>query len=324
MWFGYISGVDIRQLRYFMAIAEAGSLSAAAAHLHVAQPALSQHLMQLEAELGTRLMTRSVRGVTLTETGHVLLEHAFIVLRDIQRARDAVQAEVTGPVCGTVTIGLPTTVAMLATLPLLVAMRERHPELSLHLLESQSGHLLDWLRSGRVDIAILFELAGTGRDLAHGITAEKLVVEDLYFVSPPSEAGGGEKEITLAEAVSLPVCLPSREHGFRRVLDGYAGQIGGVWNVVAEIDALPAVKHGVTAGIAHTVLPLGALLEEVRRGELVARRIVEPQLKRTALLARANDRPETRVREAAHACILATVHMLVERRIWPATLIGLK
>ena len=154
--------MDIRQLRYFLGIAEAGSISAAAARLRVAQPALSQQMAKLEAELGARLMERGPRGVMLTGAGEALREHAHVVLRDLERAREAVQAEAGGPVQGNVTIGLPTTVAMVLTLSLLLAMRERHPGVALHLVESQSGHLVEWLRQGRLDVAVLFDAQGGG------------------------------------------------------------------------------------------------------------------------------------------------------------------
>jgi LysR family nitrogen assimilation transcriptional regulator len=158
--------MDFRQLRYFLGIVEAGSISAAAAQLHVAQPALSQQLARLEAELGTALLVRGPRGVMPTAAGEALRDHARILLRDLERASEAVRAEAGGPVRGSVTIGLPTTVAMALTLPLLRTMRDRHPGISLHLAESQSGHLLDWLHQGKADVIVLFELPGElGRGL---------------------------------------------------------------------------------------------------------------------------------------------------------------
>jgi len=116
--------MELRQLRYFVGISEAGSVLRASATLHVAQPALSQQISALEAELGARLFDRSSRGVTLTEAGKVFLEHARVVLADVERARMAVADSTVVP-SGDVTVGLPTTVALVATVPVLQACRER-------------------------------------------------------------------------------------------------------------------------------------------------------------------------------------------------------
>lgn len=307
--------MEIRQLRYFLGIAQAGSLSAAALRLRVAQPALSQQLARLEAELGAPLMQRGPRGVVLTPAGQALREHAEVVLRDLARAEAAVRAEAGGPLRGHVAIGLPTTVAMVLTLPLLRAMRARHPEVSLHLAESQSGHLLDWLRQGQVDVAVLFDL--TGGPL-QGLRAEALLEEEMVLASAP---GGARGAITLAEATCLPMLLPAREHGFRRLLDAHAAALGLRWQLVAEVDALPHVKRGVAAGLAHTVLPWVALQEELASGALQARRIVSPVLSRKVLLAQAADRPASRAAEAARGEIAALVRDLVQQGLWRARLL---
>jgi len=224
----------------------------------------------------------------LTGAGEALREHAHVLLRDLGRAREAVRAEAGGPVQGNVTIGLPTTVAMVLTLPLLLAMRERHPGVALHIVESQSGHLVEWLRQGRLDVAVLFDAQG----------------------------GAAGDEIALMEAVTLPVLLPGREHGFRRLLDGYASRTGRSWSIVAEVDALPHLKRGVAAGLAHTVLPWAAVREEIAGGTLVARRLVEPSLQRTAMLATSAERPASRAHMAAAACIASLARDLVERGEW--------
>jgi LysR family nitrogen assimilation transcriptional regulator len=305
--------MDLRQLRSFLGIAETGSISAAALRLRIAQPALSQQLARLEASLGTPLMQRSSRGVILTAAGEALREHAERLLRDAERAREAVRAEAGGPVRGRVAIGLPTTVAMLLTLPLLQALRAAHPALSLHLAESQSGHLLEWLRQGRLDLAVLFDQAGT----APGLQLRPLVEEELYLAGPGLDGA----DIPLSEALGIPVLLPGQEHGFRRLLDAHAAAAGGAWQVVAEVDALPHLKAGVAAGLAQTVLPWAALGAEIAAGTLQARRIVAPVLRRTAMLASAAGRPAGRGQQAAEAALLALVRRLVGEGGWRGRLL---
>ncbi len=148
--------MDIRPLRYFVTIAELGSFSAASRHLNVAQPALSRHIKALEADLATPLLVRSPQGVTMTEPGERLFHHALSILRQI----DLVPGMVTKPdhpVTGRVSIGLPTSASAILSAPLLARAAERFPGVRLHLVESLSGFLLEWVQSRRVDLAILFD-----------------------------------------------------------------------------------------------------------------------------------------------------------------------
>jgi LysR family nitrogen assimilation transcriptional regulator len=305
--------MDLRQLRYFLGVAEAGSISAASIKVGIAQPALSQQIARLEADLSVQLMTRGARGITLTSAGGVLRERAGVLLRDLQGTRDAVLAEAGGPVKGSVTIGLPTTVAMALTLPLLRAMRERHPQIALRLVETQSGHLLDWMLQGRMDVAILFDTSGPQ---ARGLEVQPLVTEELQLASPWNCDLGGEGDVPLALALTLPVLLPSREHGFRRLLDAQAAQVGGTWNVVAEVDALPHLKSAVAAGLAHTVLPSVALSKEIQTGLLRVRRIGEPVLRRTAVLALRSGRPISAAVRVARELIAELVRDQIQRGEW--------
>jgi LysR family nitrogen assimilation transcriptional regulator len=132
--------MELRQLRYFVAIADAGSLTEAARRLGVAQPALSQHVLALEAELQTRLLDRGARGVRLTPAGLTLLEHALVVMRDVERTKEAVSAG-GSELVGRVAIGLPTTVAIVLGAPLLKAAFAAYPRVHIHLVESHSGFL---------------------------------------------------------------------------------------------------------------------------------------------------------------------------------------
>src|SRR5690606_41141063 len=141
--------MELRQLRYFVAASEAGSLLKASGRLHVAQPALGQQITALEDELGTRLLERSSRGVSLTEAGKIFLEHARLVLADAERARLAVQQSAADP-RGEVSLGLTTTVALAATMPILSACRSRLPQVRLKVVEAYSGFLRERLQAGRL------------------------------------------------------------------------------------------------------------------------------------------------------------------------------
>jgi LysR family nitrogen assimilation transcriptional regulator len=150
--------MDIKQIKYFLAVAESGGFSKAAQAIHVAQPALSAHVARLEEELGIQLFLRHAKGIELTHAGAILVDHAHDILRRLKHAQDAVR-HAADEVHGEVALGLPTTVAMVLTLPLLTEVRAQWPHISLRLVEGHSGWLQEWLQSGRIDAAVLFGTA---------------------------------------------------------------------------------------------------------------------------------------------------------------------
>ncbi|MCB1953497.1 MAG: LysR family transcriptional regulator, partial [Rhodocyclaceae bacterium] len=147
--------MELRQLRYFSAIAKHGSFSKAAEQVFVAQSALSHQLAQLESELGARLFHRSRRGVVLTEAGRVFLAHATAILRQVEDARASVM-NVAGEPSGKVVFGVPHSASNALALPLLQAVREQLPKVELELTEELTGNLVPQLRSGQINLAVLF------------------------------------------------------------------------------------------------------------------------------------------------------------------------
>lgn len=158
--------MELRQLRYFVRVVELGSISGAAQDLELVQSALSQQISRLESELSTRLLQRSPKGVTPTEAGLAFFHEAQLVLRHVEQAvRAAQQARLTG----SVSVGMAPTTAAVLGLPLLRAMRERYPDVRLHVVESLSGHLTAMLNARQLDLAMLFD-SQAGRlalDFAH-------------------------------------------------------------------------------------------------------------------------------------------------------------
>lgn len=152
--------MELRQLRYFVKIVELGSLGRAALELDVGVSALSQQISKLENELSTRLLNRTSTGVTPTSAGVAFLHHAQLTLR---QAENAVMAAHRGRMSGYVSVGLAPTTATVLALPLINAMRERYPDIQLHLVEMLSGHLATQLNARQIDLAILFQLEGGKR-----------------------------------------------------------------------------------------------------------------------------------------------------------------
>ena len=147
--------MDLKQLEYFRHVAEFGSFTRAAAFLSVVQPALSRQVRQLELECGQNLLERNGRGVTLTEAGTQLLEHARGILTQLGRAQQELNDRRNGD-SGHMTLGLPPSLGSNVTVPLVKAFRESLPNARLATAEGLSAYILEWLNSGRVDCALVY------------------------------------------------------------------------------------------------------------------------------------------------------------------------
>lgn len=307
--------MELRQLRYFVAVSEAGSLLQASGRLHVAQPALGQQIAALEADVGARLFERSSKGMALTEAGQLFLTHAKVVLMDAERARLAVRETLSVPQ-GEVSIGLPTTVALAATLPILIACRERLPGVRLKLVEAYSGFLREWLLAGRLDIALLY-----GDTQEPGLSKQTLLDDRLVLVTSHSGARLPRK-LPLQRLPEWPLVLPGVEHGLRRIIDDACAPHGLVLDVVAEIESLGSVKRAVEAGIGSTILPAVSVAEEVATGRLRTVVIDSARMSRRVVHATNVMRPTTNATVAVNALIHEVVREMAQSGSWPARWLG--
>src|SRR6202034_2990785 len=147
--------MDLRQLRYFLRIVEAGSFSKASEALRIAQPSLSHHVRELEEELGVELLTRHARGVIPTDFGFILCDHARVILREVNRTKERIRDAAESP-GGEVLVGLSTATSRGLALPLLQAVALDYPRISIHLVEAMSGSLYEWVQAGRLDIVLSY------------------------------------------------------------------------------------------------------------------------------------------------------------------------
>lgn len=254
--------MDLRQLRYFVQIVESGSLSKASRELHIAQPALSQHMAKLEDHVGKPLLNRSSKGVTPTDNGLALYHHARFMLRQQEQALTIARSE-SGPVQGMVTVGLPATTIATIGLPLVQGIRKRYPNVLLNVVEGMSGHIAQLMRLGQLDIAILFN-----NNIASDVTIEPLMVEELFLMIPEhsSMIEPGRRSISIAEAAELPLILPTATHGLRQRISAEFENRGLNEKVVAEIDSLNLLMNCVYADMGATIKPMGAIMTEEARG----------------------------------------------------------
>lgn len=303
--------MELRQLRYLIGVCEAGGVLAASRTLHVAQPALSQSIAALEDELGVQLFVRTNRGMKLTPAGQTLVEHAHVVLADVERARNSVRA-VDAFLEGEVVLGLPTTVALVATLPILQATRSKFGKLKLKIIESHSGFLGEWLQAGRLDLSVLFVSGNESAFECRPLLSEKLGLVTLPQNCPSSQ------EISLNSLASLPLLLPSKEHGLRRIIDSVCAEHGIQLNVIAEVDSLPNIKKAVRAGMGSTILSPGALSEEVTDGILAMTTICAPHIERQVACATCITRPITPATAAMISIVTEQIELLVHSGVWPA------
>ena len=302
--------VDARKLRYFVTVAQLGSFSEAARHLHIAQPALSRHVRDIEESLGVALLVRDARGVSLTDAGEQLLAHALDVLHRLESLPRLVGSR-SRQVAGRVSIGLPTSASAVLSAPLLRAAFARYPSVRIHLVESMSGFLQEWIQSGRIDLAILFDAQPLP-----GVTLEPVLVEDLWLVGGAQCLATQGEQVPLSELARYPLVLPSPSQTHRRLLEGVAASSGLRLQILAEVDSLSVMKSLVQGGDIYTVLAHSAVQADLAQGRLSATRIVSPSISRRVSVATAIGREESQACHAIAALMLQVARELVRDGVW--------
>ena len=249
---GTLGGMELRQLRYFVRVVELGSMSRAAVDLGVVQSALSQQIARLEGELSTRLLQRTAKGVAPTEAGLAFFQQAQLALRHADEAARAAQQS---RLSGVVSVGLAPTTASVLGLPLMRAVRERYPDVRLHMVESLSGHLAAMLNARQLDLAVLFDTDPGRRWSVTPLADEKLFVMQARGRSRTALPA----KVRLADLKDMPLILPSAAHGLRTTLDEAMSGERLRRLLPIEIDSLTMLMDAVQAGLGATVQPRAAL-----------------------------------------------------------------
>jgi LysR family nitrogen assimilation transcriptional regulator len=307
--------MDLKQLAYFVRVAELGSFTRAAEALGVAQPALSRQVRQLEVELRQNLLVRNGRGALPTEAGKLLLAHGRGILHQVQRAHEEL-GRVRGALAGRVAVGLPTSLARVLTVPLTRAFRQAMPEASLSISEGLSVALLESLQNGRLDIAVLYH-AQASADL--DITP--LMVEELVLVQarPPGLAEDPPPgAIALRALAELPLVIPSRPNAIRMHVESELAGIGCRPRIALEIDGVSAILDLVADGAGSAVLSRNAVASSVRPSAFSLRPIGEPPLRISVALATSALRPATLTQQATVALLRQTADQVTRRASPPS------
>ncbi|MGE7473481.1 LysR family transcriptional regulator [Bosea sp. NPDC003192] len=309
--------MDLRQLRYFTAIVEQGSFSKAALKLRVAQPALSQHLRHMEDELGVALLHRGTRGVQPTEAGERLLAKARIILAEFAELRDSVRGEQAAP-AGEVRIGLPGTVSEQFSVPLIEATQERYPDVRIRIAEAMSGFVLDWLRKGEVDLAVIYSTSDPKGLGIHHILTEELCLFGVPALTQLKTTAG--KAVALGEAAGLDLILPGPGHGLRDQIDEAAASINATVHAAVEIESYAQIKRLAERGLGYGILPRMAVRAQEKAGIFHTWSLEEPSLYRKVYLAYSTERPMTAAARAIGQLSWEILRGLVADERWTATL----
>ena len=287
--------MDLKQLEYFVRVAELGSFTRAAQALDVAQPALSRQVRLLEVELRRNLLLRNGRGANPTEAGKLLLEHARGILHQVERAREEL-GRVGGALAGRVAIGLPPSLSRLLAVPLTRAVRQQLPQASVSICEGLSINMQEWLATGRLDIAVLYNAQP-----APEIEITPLLEEELVLVQPrpPGLPQDPPPEpIRLKDIASLPLVIPSRPNAIRMHVEAAMANIGLRPLVALEIDGVPAMLDLVADGAGAALLSRHAVASSIRPSAYQTRAVIDPPLRTRLSLAVSSQRPSTLTQKA--------------------------
>lgn len=300
--------MDIRQLEYFVRIAELGSFTRASIDLGMTQPALSRQIRQLETELRQSLLTRNGRGVVVTEAGNVLLAHARLIIHQLQRAREDV-GRVRGALVGHVAVGLPPGIAKVLTVALTHAFRERLPQATLSIAEGLSVSLQDQLLAGHLDLALLYN-----PNWSPELEGEVLLEEDFFLVTrraPQVQA----TPITVRELSRTPLIIPTRSHVIRTMVESRMAALGCRPTIAMEVDGIPTLLDLVADGAGSAVLSLNAIAHSGREQTFVCRPIREPRMGSELALTSSARRPATLTQRAAADLLRELAQRLLRREL---------
>ena len=252
--------MDLKQLEYFVHVAEMGSFTRAASLVRVAQPALSRQVRALEVELRQALFDRNGRGVTLTEAGKRLLAHGRGLLQQAQRARQDLEDH-RGAAVGRLALGVPPSVGRLLTLPLVEVFQRQLPQASITMVEGLSTYVLEWLVQGRIDCAVVYNVTP-----AAAIELQPVLQEQLYLVSARTAADRPNirgdvigKAVTLVDVAKRELVIPSRPHSMRMLLETSLAAAALKPRIGLEIESVPAILDLVERHPMHAVLARAAL-----------------------------------------------------------------
>jgi len=245
--------MEVHQLRYFCAVAETLSFTRAAAREQVAQPSLSQQIMKLEEELGVRLFDRLGRAVRLTEPGQLFLRRARAILSELRAAKEEV-AEKQSTVSGKISVGVIPTIAPYFLPPRIALFSRKYPDATITVMEDVTVRLMDRLRGGLVDLAIM-ALPARGHDLE----CYPLRTERLFAILPKGHPLSRKRSLKMKELRQEPFLLLRDDHCFRDTAIEVCKHARVLPQIVFESGQFSSILGMVAAGLGVSIVPEMAL-----------------------------------------------------------------
>ena len=297
--------MNLRALRYFVAIADAGSLTAAAAAISIAQPALTRQLRELEADLGVQLLQRTPRGVLLTQAGVTLYESAQRMLAEAARVRQQL-ANRQDTSTATVVLGASPTLARVLLPNLFESCQRSLAGVKLRAREAFTPALLDWLERGMVDMAIV-----TNPEAGRPLTLHPLLGEPLALVSHVSLKL--DPVISVSQLARIPLLMTSLH---RSIVERQLLPVGGQLMVQSEIDSVDSIRELVQQGQWATIMPVSVFKEPRTAKTIQMSEISGVQLNRLLVLATRVERQDNSAQHVVREMIESEFARLTRRGVF--------
>lgn len=302
--------MDLRQLRYFVALATQQHYGKAATVLHVTQPALSRQIRLLEEELGVQLFERHARGATPTDEARLLLERALFLLRYVDQIKADLMARQTEP-RGPVSIGMSSGLAQQLTVVLTRAVLQSFPQVRLRFVEGFAPSLQELLTQGDVDVALLIEPIQRSN-----LSTVPLLTEQICLIGMPDDPRLKKSGVGIRDLAGVPLVLTGLvKSGVRLELEAASARAKFELDNVVEVDTAEVARRLVLDGVGLTVHFAAAVKEDIEAGRLRAVPIEGLFLSR--VLARASDRPVSRATDGVMGVLRTVVERLVLEGKWP-------
>lgn len=290
--------MDLKQIAYFVRVAELGSFTRAALALDVAQPALSRQVRLLEVELRQNLLIRNGRGALPTEAGKLLLEHGRGILHQVERAREEL-GRMRGALAGRVAVGLPPSIARMMAVPLIHAFRRTLPQGTLSLTEGLSAAMLESLANGRLDIALVYNATPSA-----DIELTPLFQEDLFLVQArPRGRRASTRAVPLRELAQVPLVIPSRPNAIRMQVEGVLAAQGLTPSIALEVDSVASILELVADGAGSAVLAGHSVRNSGQPDAFTVQPIGAPRVRSAVSMAVSSQRPTTLTQQSTQELI---------------------
>lgn len=305
--------MELRELRNFLRVARAGSVSRAAKELRLAQPALSRQIRKLEHELGVALFSRHGRGVRLSSAGSLLLERAEAITDLVHQTRQEIKDD-RSSMRGRLALGVPPAAGRLIIPPFVERFQKTWPQTTLHMREGVTSSLLEWLVDKRLDIALLHNPPHL-----ETLGIIPLLTERMLVIGPPAHLIKDRRHpasFRIRDIGELPLILPNMAHTNRRLVEHAALEHGVRLRIKIEADSVAFAKAMVENGLGYTILTYAAVRDEVTSHRLTAYPIVRPTLSTQVSIVTLRGEPASNLTRDAGVLLHDVCRALVRGKQW--------